>query len=287
MDAAKGAGGPVLSDQAYTYHGDDDALTSWNRMFTSRNGDGEGDPEENFLSAIRLVAACKAGGDFLDIGSGIGRIIDLIRRDAASVVGLEPDNGRYLGCKNGFAPDRRIEMFNLKSWDYRQQNGGRRFDFITVSMVVQHVSTGACRQIFSDVHDLLAPNGSALISTTHFYEERFSYEADPSAHEVAEFDRYADQMTSQDKGLPVRMFSRASLHQEIERAGLEVVAWQQFAYPRPDRATEVAGFFAGPPEEMRDRGVSQYAVVRRPVAAPQAGWKSRLRRRLGMRPGGA
>lgn len=268
-----------MSDQAYTYPGDDDALTSWNRMFTSRNGDGHDDPEENFLSAIRLVAACKAGGAFLDVGSGVGRIIDLVKPYAGSVVGLEPDKERYLGCKNGLAGDRRIEMFNARSWDYRQQHSGRRFDFITVSMVVQHISTGACRQILGDVRELLAANGSALISTTHFYEERFSYEADPSAHDIAEFDRYANQETSQDKGLPVRMFSRASLHREIEQAGLEVVVWQQFAYPRPERAREVAGFFAAPPEEVCDRGVSQYAVVRRAGAASRRGWLARLQRR--------
>lgn len=253
----------LLSDDSYTYHGDDGGLESWNQMFSSRQGDGGGDPEEDFLSAIRLMAACRGGGAFLDIGTGVGRIVDVLRPYAGRIVGLEPDRERYLGCKNGFSVDRRIEMFNLTSWEYRKRHPRRRFDFITVSMVIQHISTKACSEILDDVRAFLAPGGMALISTTHFYEERFTYENDPWPHAAEEFDRYTADTSRQDKGIPVRMFSRTALELELERAGLEAVVWRQFAYPRSDRADEVATFFAGPVEQMRDRGVSQYVAARR------------------------
>lgn len=269
-----------MNDTTYTYNDDDSNLASWNSLFTSRHGDGSGDPEEDFLSAIRLVAACKAGGTFLDVGSGIGRIIDLLKPYAGGIVGLEPDRERYIACRDGAAAfDDWIEMFNTTSWEFRRSYRGRGFDFITVSMVIQHISTQACGRLLDDVHGLLKPNGVAMIATTHFYEERFTYQAAPQAHDVSEFDRYAEQVADQDKGIPVRMFSAEAFHRELGRAGLEVILWRQFAYPRADRAAELGGVLAATADQVRDLGSSQYAVVRRMDRSRRRGWLSRLRNR--------
>jgi SAM-dependent methyltransferase len=262
-----------LNDQSYTYHGNDDALASWTAMFTSRNGDGRGDHEENFLSAIKLAAACKSGGAFLDVGSGLGRIIDQVKPYAGRVTGLEPDHDRFTACKNGFAADKRIEILKTTSWDYVRSHPGRNFDFVTLSMVLQHVSTRACQQILSNVRELTAPDGVAIVSTTHLIEERFTYESDPAPHDVGEFDRYADRSESQDRGIPVRWFSKESFFREIEQAGLEVIVWQEFSYVRPENVPTIASLYGFTVDQVRDLGVSQYAVVReRRRPAPRRSW---------------
>lgn len=78
----------------YTYNASDDDLVAWNRNFTSRIGDGSGDPEEDYLSELRIVAASKPDGPLLEIGCGLGRIIRVMNH-AGAIVGLEPDTERF------------------------------------------------------------------------------------------------------------------------------------------------------------------------------------------------
>jgi SAM-dependent methyltransferase len=252
-----------LSDGDYTYHGSDDEITRWLGMFTSRNGDGSGDPEENFLSTVRLVAACKAGGSFLDIGSGFGRIVDIVKPYAGTLVGIEPDMERFRACRDGAARHANVEILNCFSGDLRASRPGARFDLITLSMVLQHVSTRTCSGILDDVRGMLKPGGVAVISSTHFFEERFTYEADASPHDVKEFDFYAENTGQQVMGIPVRLFSKEAFLQTIEGAGLEVVVWQQFFYARPERVDSVASDFRASMDDVRNVGFSQYCTVRR------------------------
>jgi SAM-dependent methyltransferase len=273
-----------LSGGAYVYPGDDAELAAATPMFTSRIGDGRGNHEEDFLSALRLAAAGKAGGAFLDVGSGVGRIVDLVRAEAGRVTGLEPDAERCRACETGFAHDPRVAMFRMTTTDYRVRFPRRRFDLVTVSMVLQHVSTGTCARILGDVRAMMAPGALAVIATTHFFEERFTFEADASAHDAAEFDRCADGEPRPDKGLPVRMFSQASLAQEIARAGLEPIVWRPFTFVRPESLERAAAQYRAPPERLRDVGLSQYVVAR--AAGRPRGFRSWRARAAGLLPRG-
>jgi hypothetical protein len=116
--------------------------------------------------------------------------------------------------------------------------------------------------LLGDVRELLAPGGIAVIGTTHFGEERFGAEADAAPQDRGDFDRYAEASAAQDKGIPVRMFSKDSLLREIERAGLEAVVWRPFSYVRPESLDRVAAMYGVTVDQVRDVGLSQYAVVR-------------------------
>lgn len=250
-------------DDGYIYNATDEAIANWCAAFTSREGDGGGDFEEIYHTALKLAAACKAGGAFLDVGSGLGRIIDLVKPFATTITGLEPDRDRFQSCQHHFRNDDNIDVINMTTGGFRELNPDARFDFITVSMVVQHVSTRTCQHIFSDVSELLAPGGVGVISTTHFFEERFTYQHDSSPHDVSEYDQYAEDFKNQAHGIPVRMFSKGSFLRAIEGAGLEPVVWQQFSYMRPERLSEMATLYSASPDQVRDYGISQYLLVRR------------------------
>jgi 2-polyprenyl-3-methyl-5-hydroxy-6-metoxy-1,4-benzoquinol methylase len=251
-----------LNDTAYVYQADDAELVMWEANFTSRNGDGAGDSEANFGAAIIRIAACKAGGRFLDIGSGHGRIIDWLKPYAATIVGIEPDVARFSSCKNTFRNDANIDVRNVMTHDLIGEGQQRSFDLITASMVLQHVSTRTCQGILDDLRVLLAKDGIAIISTTHFPFERFTYQLDSTPKDKSEFDRYADRSDSHDQGLPVRMFGRASFEAALNAADLDIVAWQQFSYPRPGSVDGLASLYHVAPDDLRDCGISQYALVR-------------------------
>jgi SAM-dependent methyltransferase len=245
----------------------DDAIGEWVKNFTSRIGDGAGDPEENYISTLKLVASCNAGKEFLEIGTGAGRIINIVMFDAKHIVGLEPDTEKFRECKNGFRNNDKVDVCNMTVAQYRVAFPDKKFDVITVSMLLQHVSTVACEEILREVCALLAPHGVAVIGTTHFFEERFLYQHSNVPSSQNAFDAYAKNSGDQPNGLPVRMFSKESLRGALERAALEVVAWGQFSYVRPEKVEEFAHMYQIAPESLRDTGMSQYAVVRHESSA--------------------
>jgi cyclopropane fatty-acyl-phospholipid synthase-like methyltransferase len=265
----------------YAYNSSDDKIPSWSAKFTSREGDGRGDSEEIYLDALKTAAACKAGGAFLDIGSGLGRIIDLVRPFAGTITGLEPDRERFLSCQDRFRGDANICLLPITCGKYRSSHRRGRFDLITASMVLQHVSTRVCDEILRDVAEMLGRGGVGIVSASHFYEDRYTRERDNSPMEVGAFDRYAEDFGAQRLGIPVRMFSKDSFLRAIERAGLEAVVWRQFGYVRPEHLEGMAGLYRAQPDQLRDHGIAQYALVR--CAAPrvtESTPKADLRRRL-------
>lgn len=251
------------ADTGYKYNTSDDGLAEDFKNFTSRHGDGSGDSEEDFLSCLKLVACCKQGGTFLDIGSGFGRIVEIIRPYARHVVALEPDAERFRYCRDIHAGRPNIEVHRAVSAGYRAENPGRTFDVITFSMVMQHVSTRQAQDILQNISTLLAPDGLAVIGTTHFFDERFVYETRHVPVSAGEFDLYAADIAHQEWGIPVRLFSKESFLAALADASLEVVLWKQFCYVRPEAVKTFAGRYEVPADAIRDTGTSQFAVVRK------------------------
>ena len=248
----------------YTYNARDEALVAWNASFTSRIGAGGGDPEEEYLELVKLLATCQAGGRLLDIGCGLGRIIGLVGERCRTIVGLEPDATRFQACHAAWHDGHRTHILRTTSTDYRGRHPHAAFDLVVVSMVIQHVATTTCDRILADVGELLAPDGLGVIATTQQEVERFTFQGDQTNRSVAAFDRYADSSDAQRWGIPVRQFSRDSFLDAVRRAGLEVVRWGQFSYLRPAKVSWFAAWMGSTPDAIRDVGTSQYAVVRRP-----------------------
>lgn len=247
----------------YRYNARDDAMTAWNSNFTSRCGDGSGDPEEDYFTTLRLMAACRPQAQLLDIGCGLGRIVGLLRHEVAGIVGLEPDPERFAASRADFHDGDRVEILNCSSDRYKLEHPSRTFDMVVVSMVIQHVSTETCDRILADVHDLLAADGVGMVATTQQEVERFTRQSDQAPLDRDAFDRYAADSSTQGQGIPVRQFSRVSFLNALDRAGLAVVRWGQFSYIRPEKLCWFADWMGSSPDAIRDVGTSQYAVVRR------------------------
>lgn len=248
----------------YTYNARDDALVAWNKSFTNRIGDGSGDPEEEYLEVLKLIATCKSKGRILDVGCGLGRMIGVIRdRVAGPILGLEPDGTRFRECHAAFHDGAGIQVMNTTSTEYKAGHPQAAFDMVIVSMVIQHVTTAICRQILEDVAALLAPDGIGVVATTQQDAERFTYQTDQSSRTVEEFDRYASASDTQRYGIPVRQFSKDSFFEVLDRAGLRVIRWGQFSYLRPEKVAWFATWMGSQPQAIENVGTSQYAVVQR------------------------
>ncbi|WP_296287279.1 class I SAM-dependent methyltransferase [Pseudomonas sp.] len=247
----------------YKYNGNDDEITAWQRNFTSRIGDGSGDPEEEFLAYVRMMTQLRPASNWLEIGCGLGRMVELLLSGRNSVVGLEPDDHRFNDCRKRFHGQRNIEVLKMTSEDLRRTRPKARFELILNSMVLQHVSTGVCQGILKDIHALLAKEGLAIISTTQNCKELFTFQSSPNHQTREEFDLYAAFPNDQKFGIPVRKFSKDSFLATLESNGLAVLHWGQFSYIRPEKVSWFADQYRVSEDDIRDVGDSQYAIVRR------------------------
>lgn len=247
----------------YKYNANDDAIGLWQQNFTSRIGDGSGDPEEEFLAYVRMVAQLKPTTPWLEIGCGLGRMIELLDSGRNTILGLEPDSERFADCVKRYRAQRNIEILNIASGELRRTQPDLRFELILNSMVLQHVSTGICEEILHDIHELLSTDGVALVSTTQNCKELFTFQSSPKHQTRQEFDEYAANPGSQQFGIPVRKFSKDSFLSALERNGLSVLHWGQFSYIRPEKVDWFASQYQVSPNDIRDVGDSQYVLVRR------------------------
>lgn len=252
----------TISDN-YKYNANDDDIIAWQKNFTSRIGDGSGDPEEEFLAYVRMMAQLRPTAKWLEIGCGLGRMIRLLDNGRNSILGIEPDNERFSACHKGNLGRRTIEILNMTSEELRRRRPRARFDLILNSMVLQHVSTGVCQGILKDIHALLAADGLAIISTTQNCKELFTFQSSPNHQTREEFDLYAAFPNDQKFGIPVRKFSKDSFISTLESNDLTLLHWGQFSYIRPEKVSWFADQYRVSEEDIRDVGDSQYAIVRR------------------------
>ncbi len=253
----------------YIYNDQDLAMPILSEKFSSRIGDGSGHHEEAFHDMLLLLAHVYSEGAVADIGCGMGRTTQAIAPIVKEVVSLEPDVTRCEYTRMLVRNYRNVRVLNETGRDYIARHPGKHFDLVILGMVVQHLPTYVTTSVLDDMLVLTKRGGLAVVSTTHALESArcFSYQnvdhgkPRPKTTEE-EFNRYAADTASQDKGLPVRRFSRSEFESIIPH-GFEIVLWGQYSYCRPEYLDYFAWLDGVAPQELADVGNSQYLVLRR------------------------
>ena len=249
------------------YHFDDRDVDKLANVLESRIGDNSGDHEEEFHDIVKFLLSSRCNGSVLDVGAGIGRISALAKTIIRETVALEPDESRWKDCHHNHHQPPSCQILCQTTTDYLQQNPGKQFDLVIISMVIQHLSTSACDNLLRETASLLKPDGIAAIFTTHTLEETkgFSFSGDPDRVYVSqeEFDTYAASNPSeQTNGLPVRRFSKNELIDSASKY-LEPIFWRQCSYYNENGQRFFASRLQIEPEKLKDIGNSQFVLVKR------------------------
>lgn len=96
---------------------------------------------------------------FLDLGTGDGRLISLVREPhpQARAVGLDLSEPMLARAGARFAGDRSVE---LRVHDLAEPlPPGEKFDAIVSGLAVHHLEDARKREIFAEIQDLLRPGG--------------------------------------------------------------------------------------------------------------------------------
>jgi len=253
----------------YTYNDNDSAMPGLSQKFSSRIGDGSGHHEELFHNMVLLLAHACSEGSAADVGCGMGRTTQAIAPIMKEVVSLEPDVTRWEYTRDLVHAYSNVKVLNETTQGYISRHRGKQFDLVILGMVVQHLPTHVTKAVFNDILTLTKRSGIAVVSTTHALEEAkcFTYQhvakgkPRPKTSED-EFNRYAADTSSQDKGLPVRRFSRSEF-ESIVPPDFEIVFWGQYSYCRPEYLDYFAWLDGVAPHELADVGNSQYLVLKR------------------------
>lgn len=253
----------------YIYNSRDKDLDIFKLCFESRVGDNSGDHEQDYFDVVKMLMQIKKHGSLLDIGSGAGRIPKISMSIMNETIALEPDINRWEFCHSEYHKPPVCQVIPQKTSEYMKDNPSRSFDLIVVGMVIQHMSTTACKSLLNEVKELLKDDGVAIIYTTHTLHKTkgFSFSAgDPNEAYVSEdeFNAYADGHLEQDKGIPVRRFSKDDLLDSISLHFIPLM-WRQTSYYKEDKLPFFSNSVNVIAEELKDTGHSQFVVVSKKV----------------------
>lgn len=253
----------------YTYNDKDLTMPSLSEKFSSRIGDGTGHHEEAFHNMILLLAHTFSDGSVADVGCGMGRTTQAIAPIVKEVVSLEPDVTRWEYTRDLVHKYTNVTVLNETTQDFISRQPEKQFDLVILGMVVQHLPTHVTKAVMDDILTLTKRGGIAVVSTTHALEKArcFTYQhaakGEPRPRTTEdEFNRYAADTSSQDKGLPVRRFSRSEF-ESIMPPDFEIVSWGQYSYCRPEHLDYFAWLDGVAPHELADVANSQYLVLKR------------------------
>ena len=108
----------------------------------------------------------------LDLGTGDGRLLALLKRDRPEIVGVGVDFSEVMlaAARKRFARDERVELVQRDLAEPLPALG--RFDAVISSFAIHHLEHDRKRSLYGEIFDLLAPGGvfanfEHVASSTH------------------------------------------------------------------------------------------------------------------------
>jgi tRNA (cmo5U34)-methyltransferase len=118
---------------------------------------------------------------FLDLGTGDGRLLTLVRAHfpSAKAIGLDSSAPMLSRANERFADDALVELRMHDLGSPLEEEGG--FDAIVSGLAIHHLEDERKRELFGEIYDLLVPGGvfanlDLVSSATPLLHERFRHE---------------------------------------------------------------------------------------------------------------
>ncbi|PIP62773.1 hypothetical protein COS31_03495 [Candidatus Roizmanbacteria bacterium CG02_land_8_20_14_3_00_36_15] len=124
-----------------------------------------------------LIKLNPKGKTLLDIGSGYGYFLEEAYKIKLLVCGIEPSERLYQltsTCLAGRQVEHLIKVFNTNFENYYQNNKNKRFDFITLNHIIEHLEN-PCDAI-EKISTLLNKSGILYIETPNLNSHLFNAE---------------------------------------------------------------------------------------------------------------
>jgi 2-polyprenyl-6-hydroxyphenyl methylase/3-demethylubiquinone-9 3-methyltransferase len=165
------------------------------------------------LQSILKARGAAKGARVMDLGCGNGSITELLHRDGFAVVGIDPSESGVRQAKIKY-PHLQIDQGSAYD-DVAEQYG--QFDFVVSLEVVEHLYNP--RKYAATVYSLLAPGGTAIISTPyHGYWKNLT---------LAVSGKMDNHFTALWDHGHIKFWSYKTLRQLLEEAGFRDIAFER------------------------------------------------------------
>jgi tRNA (cmo5U34)-methyltransferase len=119
----------------------------------------DGFPHRAEGESVLLEQVPRDAGRVLDLGTGDGRLLALLKRDRPKIVGVGVDFSEVMldAAHKRFADDEHVELVQHDLSEPLPALG--RFDAVISSFAIHHLEHDRKRSLYGEVFDLLAPGG--------------------------------------------------------------------------------------------------------------------------------
>lgn len=130
------------------------------------------DTESQDFKKIKLVDSFMQPSDsLLDIGSGEGSFLELIKPKFQIIYSIEIDPFALKLLKEKFSSDPKIILIPKTVTDFLKKNPDLSFDYITCLDVLEHIPLSDCQMVIEKLFRLLKPEGLLIISVPGIFEK--------------------------------------------------------------------------------------------------------------------
>ena len=109
------------------------------------------------------------GKYLLDVGMGVGQLIELEKQKIENVIGIDMDSDSVNICKEKFKDDKNIKILQRNILDI--QGCSKKFDFITCLDVLEHIPLEKSKISLKLFNSILKNQGKLIVSVPGVFEK--------------------------------------------------------------------------------------------------------------------
>ncbi|MDT8308618.1 MAG: methyltransferase domain-containing protein [Bacteroidales bacterium] len=177
--------------------------------------------------------------NYLDAGSGQGRLLPEFEQHFRHITAIEPDPERFYASLNKvkeLAIDHKTILKNISAELFFSKT---RYDFILCSHVLQHIHTDIVSPLIQNLCNHLSDHGVIALTTCHSNESNDIFYINYLGNgtpikEVVGKEKF-NTLTNCKDGLPIHYFNADKLISELEDIGLKTTLFRVFHVSKEDR----------------------------------------------------
>lgn len=130
------------------------------------------DPDSLSYKKLRIVDSCINGGEtLLDIGGGVGELIELEKQKFEVIYGIDLDEESVSICRKRFENNENIYIMQGNINDSKELFKDKKFDYITCLDILEHIEVEECKKSLNEIYNLLEDDGIFIFTGPGVFEK--------------------------------------------------------------------------------------------------------------------